>query len=937
MYWPTSSPRVIGLPRLPADDAGGSDDADEPRAIVAVKMAKDGTHFAAVTANALYVYQARPLACVAAAVRSPASLAAYGAAVDVVIRPDSAVFAVQTAGGYFITYTVAGGAQPHRVQRFLFEGAGNVPYVAPGPGEELGVQSFNIRSRMVIKVDAGIDSAVALDDELLVVTSTSPAVQLIRWVADVKGGPQARTELLSHMEWYHARDKVVAVVWEKAMGLFGWLSKAGRAWAVVRLADKADGRPRLFMGHCFHTPRHASGGKKRHGDEAIRIAINSRFSVISVGTDSGRVYVYNVKDYAGNIALLHVLEPPAALGPSTHLAWSPDGYVLFAAYERGWSMFSVYGKLGAHSALFDNDAARRDDWLAGVRGAVWVGNGAELLLLPRAADSLWLLEMAKWSLAGNYSWDNIARTVLHTNDKLLLYRGHEQSDLNTISHEAVLWQEIAVPHDYISANWPLQQVCLSPSGRYLALAGRYGLALYGVYSGRWSLFASADAEREFTVRGDMVWYDNVLLAAVDTKDKRFEVRAYSRTQGLGRAPPIHVQQMPSAIVLISLVGDSLLVYTHANTLYQFVINSNNFQFKLELAGQISINGIVHAPSRVRAINWILPDQQAKSGNPLMDISLATIIFLIDGKLVILYPSQDSDDDLKYDMKVLLQNVEFFTLVTAKGLMKNSIWAFDGTDIVVWPEILGQLAQSFEGAPQYVSIPVDYYPLSILFDKGIVVGLESTLVHRPSLQFAYFTHITRTQLYVHHVLVYYLRASRERDALQYVNAYRNLEYFGHALEVMLHTVLDEEADHPKPADSAVLPRVVKFLGHFPERLDVIVGCTRKTEVASWQTLFDIVGSPKQLFESCMELEQLKSAGGYLLILHTMEPLQDSSADTIRLFAAALAAGDWDLCKELTRFLTALDNSGESLRRALECLDLLDGPGGRGRAFALKDTG
>lgn len=42
-------------------------------------------------------------------------------------------------------------------------------------------------------------------------------------------------------------------------------------------------------------------------------------------------------------------------------------------------------------------------------------------------------------------------------------------------------------------------------------------------------------------------------------------------------------------------------------------------------------------------------------------------------------------------------------------------------------------------------------------------------------------------------------------------------------------------------------MVKFLNHFPQALDAIVGCARKTEVALWDYLFSIVGSPKDLFE------------------------------------------------------------------------------------------
>lgn len=59
------------------------------------------------------------------------------------------------------------------------------------------------------------------------------------------------------------------------------------------------------------------------------------------------------------------------------------------------------------------------------------------------------------------------------------------------------------------------------------------------------------------------------------------------------------------------------------------------------------------------------------------------------------------------------------------------------------------------------------------------------------------------------------------------------------------------------------------------LDVIVGCTRKTEVRLWRYLFQYAGRPKDLFERCMERDMLKSAGGYLLVLHTLEHLKDSS--------------------------------------------------------------
>lgn len=92
---------------------------------------------------------------------------------------------------------------------------------------------------------------------------------------------------------------------------------------------------------------------------------------------------------------------------------------------------------------------------------------------------------------------------------------------------------------------------------------------------------------------------------------------------------------------------------------------------------------------------------------------------------------------------------------------------------------------------------------------------------------------------------------------FASHYQPLVYFAHALEILLHAVLEDEADArpsrpstpvpPIDEEQAVLPRVVEFLDHFDEALQVVVGCARKTEVARWSFLFDVVGKPRDLFE------------------------------------------------------------------------------------------
>ena len=101
-----------------------------------------------------------------------------------------------------------------------------------------------------------------------------------------------------------------------------------------------------------------------------------------------------------------------------------------------------------------------------------------------------------------------------------------------------------------------------------------------------------------------------------------------------------------------------------------------------------------------------------------------------------------------------------------------------------------------------------------------------------------------------------------EAVLFAAHYQNLVYFAHALEILLHTVVESESvvidsnmerdDAEATAANTTLPAVVEFLDHFDAAMDIVVGCARKTEMARWRTLFSIVGNPKTLFEASASL-------------------------------------------------------------------------------------
>ncbi|KAG6363145.1 hypothetical protein INS49_008240 [Diaporthe citri] len=939
--------------------------------ILALRVARPGHLFAVITATSMTIWQAKPTVILAVVVRSEASLDSYGTNLDLLLRPDSAIFVVRTSRGFLITYSLATDSESRvykpyftshtNVQRRRQSHWGGPGHTAPdqilwGAGEGQGVRDISVRFRMVIKVDAGIVSALALDDEVVVATQKPAAVQCIRWSPD-SSGSQTSTELLSKMAWLGKKVTVTEMTNDRSMNLSTWITSDGKAYAVQR-TPKGQPNPetgemdlkRLFKGHCFHTPQ----GKHDRGTHAV---INARFSLIALGCEDGAIRVYTVRDYSGNVPSSHIHRLSVSeshSGPLTTLSYSPDGYCLFAGYEKGWATWSVYGKPLSSSFGVDQHLVSRHDeqWISGIKDASWLGGGSEILLVGLQHEALWLLEMARSAVTGCYSSSNIFRTVLQSTSSVMIYRGYDLPDMSTISAEPFLWHTARIPANYLLNQWPIRCTVISSDGRYLAVAGRRGLAHYSVNSGRWKTFSNTDMENEFQVRGGMCWYQNVLVAAVEVQ-KSYELRLFSREKDLDNASVVYVHSMPAPVVLLTPSGeDSLLVYTYDNLLYHFIFAPFGSSVRLVQVGQIAFHGIVRSPARVRGLSWVLPENQLVEGDPSQDVAVASVLFLVDGKLVLLRPSLNEEGQLKYDMRVIAQNVEYYVSMKDQPFLSpigpprtnipaeaenedlfNSLWMFDGGDLKAWSDMQKVLnaisGDNHRELPPAVAINIDFYPLSVLLEKAIILGVEPDLVQRRDINFSFFRFSIRTNLFLPEILRYHLIAGKSLAALYLAQQYQHLEYFAHALEVLLHHVLDEEVDMSPspPPESAILPRVLSLLSSFKEYLDIVVQCTRKTEVRSWRTLFAYLPPPQELFEESLQRGSLKTAGGYLLILHTFDELSSASEQSVRLLSRAMREEDWELCKELARFLAALDETGDTLREALEMANVRIATGNR----------
>lgn len=445
------------------------------------------------------------------------------------MHPDSTILVVQTLNGYLLTYSVAVDSttqvyqqrfdhsiHPRRQQLARFSAV-----------EEANVVGdISIHFRMAIKIESGIVKALALDQELVVATVKPPAIQCIRWTPEA-GGAQTTSELLSRILGISKKVSIVDMVYDRAMNLLIWITSSGQAYAVQRetgLQQDPEAAKKLFHGHCFHNPKDDS-------ENAVKVTVNARFSLLTVSCSNGEILVYTAKDYMGNIPLsqkLHLPASPTTTGALTFMGYSPDGYCLFAGFENGWTTWSVFGKPGGNSFSVDIAlaTANSEDWLTGVSDGCWIGGGSDIILSGQNDRRLWVLETARSALTGCFSSANLARGLLQTSTEFILYRGHDLPDLMTISGKDSLWHHAQYPPAYLHSQWPIRSCVVSQDGRYVAIAGRRGLAHYSVTSGRWKVFEDSKAENSFAVRGGMCWYGHILIAAVES-DGSYEVRYFS--------------------------------------------------------------------------------------------------------------------------------------------------------------------------------------------------------------------------------------------------------------------------------------------------------------------------------------------------------------------------------------------------------------------------
>lgn len=886
---------------------------------VHIAPAHDGALWAMVTRTAVVLWRMRPSHVVAAVVRSDMSLDKYGENSTVDWRAGALV--VRTTKDALLFYSVVRAPGAEHIYSYTREGQASLSpaqtslrtLFRPSPGELAGEgpgapgagdAALHLVLRHAVQVDAGLASVAVFDSHVLVGTCSPRAVQLFEWPPS-RAAPEST--LLDTLDWVGS-GAVSYVTYSRAMMVGVWITQSGSASIAARIDGAWTG-----------APLHPSG--------ATCATINARFSLIAVGHADVTLYAYEAPD-ARPVAVRTLRLDDA--GRVNDMAWTGDGHALAVAYERRIAVWSTYGHL-----LFDGHADAphiTDAFLRGAHRLFWGPGATELFVLAPGDTPVYTLPFVKSASTSQLLPDHAHTAFLQGDDSVYIYRGHEHQDLCVIAPENDTWRHVRVPPAYLASNWPLRYASISGDGRFVAVAGRRGLAHYSCLSGRWKTYESAAQEQSFFVRGGFVWFQHVLIAACDC-DGEYQLRTYSRDAPLVNTALLDLQLVPDPVIVTAIFDTSVLVYTAGNVLFHYLVVPTRERIRLELCGSISFDGVIGEPARVRALSWMVPPEQQQHGEPAQDLAHASIIFLVDGRLVLLRPRQvavGGGSELSYELQILHDCVEtYWTNLQGRDTLHNSLWGFDGSDIRVWLDVLslgGSDAAGDCGIDAHAVVPAHAYPLTILLSRALIIGAEASTTLRRTLDAATFRLRTSTAPFLHYILRALLALEMPRDAVQLAAHYSSLVYFGHILELLLHSVLEQEADAKVAPARPLLPAVTRLIDHFDTALSVVAQCARKTEMSRWKCLFGAVGAADVLIGHALSRGELETAVQLLLVVHELQP--GVAADTTaRVLYALDRHASWDLFQQVLSFVQA---TGDDEQRAADVIK-------RAAALAMRHKG
>eukprot|EP01134_Creolimax_fragrantissima_P007295 CFRG7295T1 len=928
MYFPFGWPQIF--------TSGDTGDVQ----LQCVKFSDDRGLIVSASKDTLHLWTAQPRAIVARTKMSDRLLKANGTIVDVHWKPDSTALVLQTEKGHFTIYDVISeaGAMGERVLQFDYGSTYNI--LSDDNVVRDGVASYSLRQGKTFESDLVL-SCIWTRQNSIVMATMSGEIMSINWTAE----PDSLTRLklcdvelsdsipiqagvyavdISHTEFL---DAYVVV-----------LSDFSVVCYTMKMKQKTNTAADVVLVY---------EGTHLHRIGATRAAFNPKFMTVAVACQRD-VKVFRVLGMSMGMTLSHVCSlrqenrPWDKAGAPCVLSWTPDWNALALGHaNNGISVWSSFGSL-LWCSVTDHGQSLTDtgshNALLGVKAMDWGPHGYRLSVIfnqvpgengTSAASEIIDFGFHKLAFCSTISQSNSDCAVLVGEDRVHFHiegknGSWEKGSLDKLCE--LRWRVVQVDMTYIGENWPIQFACINQDKTLLAVAGKRGFAVYDLTKGKWNFFQNQRVEKSFTVRGGISWFGSLAIVPVNMNN-RIEIRLYDCQMALNDSSIVAKVESFRPVVLLNSFEDHIITLTTDRYLNLYRITKSDRGYNIEPTLAVSLAKWLPYTLGASYIALSLlgldnEEDDFRDQNTTPDVMrmqrVRSILVIVHGVLHIIPFNPTIDDELMdVDAPVILSDgVENLWLPSRyeflpSGLPASLYMYTKEGQMKVW--LMAEDSKKGQSKRLMLKFKTDCYPAVILQNKSIILGVEAdtsfeSKSYRNEFEFSTFEH--KTQMYLHHILLHLLESRLDGIAYKIAQQCYVMPYFSHAMELMLHNVLeDEHSNDLTQSENELLPSVIDFVMKFPEYLEVIAHCARKTEVALWNFLFSRVGNPKLLFEACLDEDRLHTASSYLVILQTLEPPAISCKYATRLLDAALESDKWELAKELLRFLSSIANDSQ----------------------------
>ena len=772
-----------------------------------IVAAKEGVLFLTLTTDAVILWHADTLLILYAIRRVTDSLESLGFNRRFFLREDAQLLVIQTTGNALLIYDICEDSDPD-VRVFETEQFAGAPRIW-------------LKHRQNIRVEAGIQTVCVTQTQLVISTRKPAMIQTMDWQSKNEQ-PETQSVMTSKLSFFpeHTDRKTATrlheMIYLSSLRAFVWLSNFGDVFLVEYREGLWEGR--LLREQTTDLSRVAS------------IAFNDKQGVLCVSLLDGSIINHEISTSEKGLfsKVSKTLRSPNQ-GALRHTEWSKDGKTLLVVSSSSWSLISSQGFVVADCQdLTDQDHFRTATWLTSVHTIIFVPTLESKLLVTRYGES-----------SGPVDVDEDHRALLWYRNRIALRKPEEVNNEEQKISPSIKWIHFPMTLRPAEAS-SVRFASFSGCGRYLATAGQHGLSKYSISDRKWTEITDVQEARSLHVECNPVWLRHLLIVAV--KAIAHELRVFSRDDTFENALLIVPQKQ--AVVSLAIREEFVHVVQadHKLAIYQIVQNHGNLRMAL------------------RSV-FIIPELVAGTDFALLYAASAVQILSLCKSTLLLANLSSGNGVVK-----IAHNIEWFKVLHGPGPLRNTLFAFDGQECMIWLNVIGQ----GELPQPSIKVSLDFYPIDVCLDSGMIHGLTLS-------QSANHDHISRRWVssdvykeFAASIIELLLRHDRLGDALIVAGRYSHLPTFSNFLELLLYRALEDALE----STNSFLTIVWSFLQNYATLVPrVVVGCTRKSEMTSWSTLFAVVGDSIDLYNQCLSNNDYRTAAAYLLVINTQHQKLD----------------------------------------------------------------